>query len=1250
MSDFWNMSDFGKKLGNVTADLLSNSNFINRSVGMANSYEDIMFIVQALGREPISLLGKDYLYIFDHVRRNYNMGTNVMNQYHNDCPKFTFYKEKPTVRFANPYDDPMNLLDRWVPEATFESTSQRNILLSYAESQDDETNNKEIGTKYDIDSANPGVNFGGISSFANALPTCDILKKTNDNFNYGKYKTLIARFHTKSMDSRDKNDITQTAISDHYGMSHGRNLLKINKKEENGYDNPYCRVWTYHHQYNQLSRAIRPFDKETKEQLEKAETKSTGYDTVGFRTKENEKYGFDGGSKRLDTYGVLNYRNGMVNIAPTAKIKDYFEHREDDEKAVSIKKCMFSIENLAWKSENIVHDEYDQFGLSPEQKGPLGGRIMWFPPYDLSFSEDVSVNWNANQFIGRGEKVYTYTDTERRGNLSFTLLIDHPAILDYWTGHQRNGMKNQGMPLAPGNGGGVDKEDNQENTLLRFFAGCEILSAKPQEFRKRVRKQKVTEDVKKDPPEPEVHEPTITEKAIHCVLYYPNNYSGVDDAPTKSNGTVNAIYYLMNGIGAQKYVKPCKCTNPNCDFLKDNKVPYEWYPETNTDRSILSGTTTKCPICGGSAMVNLDDDDFPTQIDKKINGGSNGGYEINSNISIATENIKATSTTVVKTYADAVSSHKRAQYLTDSNGNYYEINPSDGGFNTDLDKYRLAKIVGSQAMSMKGAATKSNLTGATHQWYRRRWYYRVDKAYENSKLSRPDSYVDTKDFGLNCNKGYKSVKENESIAKAFGLNTTDENTTLISFADMFVALEGKKAEQLLSGQFDSSNVKIVKELMENQERFKITEIKFEGHASYQGYAASNNTLSNNRALTFKKWMQNNKFPEIDKATSGTKKESPKNNVDKGNNSDKTVKMWRSASVIIKYNETSIETAATAESSSVESGKTDVNTNAPLNQIDKVSIPNGQDSNKIKKPNSLIDIAKNAWTTAFQSTPKEDRIKLLKILGVTDEKYLNEMSWDFDNSQLQNQTGITGVQKGIVERYDNEGEFFELLEKNDPFLHHLITDKIKYFDPAFHSISPEGFNARLTFLHQCTRQGSTIGSSDQGSTTAYNLAFGRPPICVLRLGDFYYTKIVINNISIQYETPQWDLNPEGIGVMPMFAKVSLNFVFLGGSDLAGPISRLQNAVSFNYYANTSVYDNRAEMVQYDPDGNGHEVKFKPYSYPDMVYNNGMPKKKKASVEIGDLVTTEFAGRTDNLFQGTSGETHKYQVDQNGNVIK
>lgn len=1197
------MASFLDKLGNTTADLLSNSDFINRSVGMANSYEDIMFIVQALGREPISLLGKDYLYIFDHVRRNYNMGTNVMDYNSNECPKFTFYKEKPTVRFANPYDDPKNLLDRWMPELEFQHTSEMNgvagTLYSYAESDDGYTNNKTIGAMNDTErGGNPGVRFGGISSFANSLDTCDLIKKTNDNFNHGKYKTLIARFHTNSMDSRNKEDITQTAFSNQYGQSHGRNLLKVKPDEPNGYNNPYCRVWTYHHQYNQLARAIRPFEYETKEQLEKAET-STGYDTVGFRTKESEKYGFDGGSKRLDKYGVLNYRNGLVNIAPTAKIKDYFEHREDDEKAVSTKKCMFSIENLAWKNENIIHDEYDQFGLSPEQKGPLGGRIMWFPPYDLSFNEDVSVNWNANQFIGRGEKVYTYTDTERRGNLSFTLLIDHPAILDYWTGHERNGMKNNGKTLLPGNDGGVDEINNQENTLLRFFAGCEILTAKPQEFRKRVRTPNVPKDVeqpvKEDPPEPEVHEPTITEKAIHCVLYYPNNYSGVDDVPTKASGKVNAIYYLMNGIGAQK-------------FVNDNK----------------------------------DAEDIPTTIDTQVTmqgTESTGGYEVGRNqfsmggISVAIANLNADYNQIKTTYSDLTTKDKKAQYLTGPSG--VREGQTEGYVAKYGEKsYPLAKIIGSQAMSLGGAATQSNLTGATHQWYRRRWYYRVDKVYENQQLSRPDSYLDTRDFGLNGIKGYRSAKENESIAKAFGLDENDENTTLISFADMFVALEGQKAEELLSGQFSEGNVKLVKELMENQERFKITEIKFEGHASYQGYAKFNDTLSNNRALTFKKWMENNKFPEIDKATTGTKKESPKNNVDKGNNSDKVVKMWRSASVIIKYNETSIETAAMAESSSVESGKTDKNTNAPLNQIDKVSIENNKTSILPAPPSSILNPYKtnDDWLKANQKRFDEQlREFSYKLKGKQDGKdYFNEMSWDFDNSYLQNQTGITGVKKGIVERYDNEGEFFELLEKNSPFLHHLITDKIKYFDPAYHSISPEGFNARLTFLHQCTRQGSTVGSSDQGSTTAYNLAFGRPPICVLRLGDFYYTKIVINSISIQYETPQWDLNPEGIGVMPMFAKVTINFVFLGGSDLAGPISRLQNAVSFNYYANTSVYDNRAEMVQYDADGNGHEVKFKPYSYPDMI-DTGEPRQEK---EKGVVDTEEDLRWMEEFYKGVN----------------
>jgi hypothetical protein len=122
------------------------------------------------------------------------------------------------------------------------------------------------------------------------------------------------------------------------------------------------------------------------------------------------------------------------------------------------------------------------------------------------------------------------------------------------------------------------------------------------------------------------------------------------------------------------------------------------------------------------------------------------------------------------------------------------------------------------------------------------------------------------------------------------------------------------------------------------------------------------------------------------------------------------------------------------------------------------------------------------------------------------------------------------------------------------------------------MTPEGLNGRLNFLKQCTRQGPNISRNDP-----QNMAFGKPPICVLRIGDFYHTKIVIDTVNFTFDPLQWDLNPEGIGVQPMLAKVDLNFKFIGGSSLGGPINDLQNAVSFNFFANTSVYNRRKDVT-------------------------------------------------------------------------
>lgn len=1159
----------GDILRDSAADLLASSDFISRTIGMNNSYEDIMLVVQALGRQPVSLLGKDYLFIFDHVRRNYQQGTTIASTMYGGgdywCPKFTFYKEKPTVRFADPYNDTLNLLDRWIPNFTPNVTKSENINKFYAESNDGAVNNKTINSV----ESNMGTATGQYSTSFQNLASCDLIKKTNDNFRNGKYNTLVARFHTNSMDSRDPENPTQTAISHGYGMSHGRNLLKINPDEPNGYNNPYCRVWTYHHQYHRMVDAIRPFgDAKTAEELESLEL-SGDYDTVGFRTLESKNYGVKGGSVRLDTHGVLNYENGFVNIAPTAKIKDYFEHKPDDKgrKSVSTKRCMFSIENLAWRDKKSKYDQFEAYGLSAEQRGPLGGRIMWFPPYDINFSENVQVKWNSNEFIGRGENIYTYTNTERRGNLSFTLLIDHPSILDYWTGHEKNGMKNQGDTLLPGNTDGVDGKDNQENTLLRFFAGCDVLSAKPQEYWMR---EKTPANVpeppsKTDVPQPDPQNPEEAKpvtKKMYAILYFPNNYSGTDDDANF------AVDYLMYGFGTQKEIR----SGLTIDVQPCTSETGKGYEVNNNGISLVSWDEIK---------------------DELKYGLLNSGYE-------------------------GIAEYIKTDY--DYNGD--DIMP--------------AKQIGDTA------SESDDSTSPTSEWKYKRWFYRVDEKTANQRLvGKPENYLDQKSYKLNST-GYDWVKNN---IKAF--NLTDEDD-LVGFTDLYCAVTG--ADNL---PHNADNTKRINALIDGEKGCKITKVTFKGHNSshgrYEGSGSKakdksvnesrNKSLSSERALTFKKWMMDNGFPFASEAdASQTLSETTEADTHKSDSVDgQYIKAWRSASVIIEYESTETEPAIKQDSAAqtkTEGGevkpvtdengvildKTNVVSSSPKKTVSPGTISTARDW--LYNTDEGRRILKEGYTDYEDFTGpggKTTKVPVHKQVDpwhfsmadaerITGKNYTNPDLVDYEDAL--GAKGIKSIEKSVVKRYDNEGEFFDLLDKKSPFLHHLITDKIKYFDPAYHAISPEGFNARLTFLHQCTRQGATIGNSDNNVQTAYNLAFGRPPICVLRIGDFYYTKIVINSMTINYDDTQWDLNPEGIGVMPMFAKINLDFTFIGGSDLAGPIARLQNAVSFNYYANTGVYDNRAERIEYDPTGTGKEIKYKPYNYP-----NG-PGRHTASVTVGD----------------------------------
>lgn len=1136
------LSRLGNSVASTLSNVISNGDFMTRAIGQGTSYDDLMMVIQLLGRKPVSLLGKNFTYIFDHVRRNYLQGTSEKSSIYGlngssiSCPKFTFYKEVPTVRFADPYTDSDNYLGGWIANMEFGHTQEETTNITYAESMDGIARLEPI----EFENASPqgGHSSHNIVSAFNddALPSCDILRKTYENFQNGRYQTLISRFHTNTEESKSRTDPTQTANTKQFGMSHGRNLLKLNPSTHSGYDNPYCRVWTAHHEYAYHKDTIRPFDEISQEAFENTTSNGNG-NSFRVIAGKSETDNFESGSKRLDKYGVLNPKNGLVTIAPTAKLVDYFNESVDDKSSdghMSPKRCMFSIENLAWRDKRAKKNEFEEYGLSPEQRGPLGGRIMWFPPYNLNFSEDVSVDWNGNQFIGRGEKVYTYSNTERRGNLSFTLLIDHPSLVDYWSRKDASGNE-----LAEANEGGVDNKNNEENTLLRFFAGCDVLYTKKQRYQQKVETKK-EEKVDVLTPDPQ-DVATPTSQKIVCVLYYPNNYSGRDDRSDN-----NAIKYLMNGVGANKYVD------------------------------------------GDNNAVDMP---FDTTQEVKVNSTQVGGYEMRSGTPLdygVDEALANSYETIVKTYTDITSRERKAQLLTNSSAS--PISAHIGG-----SFYPLAKQVydGSPSLAM------AKQSPVPESWYKQRWYYRVDKntvqqvlnGYWTSggtKYTPRENYIDSKSFGLNSVQGFKYPLSKSELKQAFGLD--DEQVMLVSFADMYVALTNDRSKDVLKGCYDEKTVKIIQDVLVNKVGgCKIQSVRCNGHASKQARNASqkvnktrNTSLAKDRAATLMKW-----FKEAAKISEDIPNVSSTIEIEHGSNLGSTIsenninleetKAWRSAALVIEYTQESIENAVASQETSQDKIAVQTQNGGSNNiwELDSATL------NKINNEIKNIPCIQQQW--------RETQDSLDALDGEFDEKFSN------DYANLFN-----GFKEKDVPRYDNEGEFFKLLTKEDPLAMSAISEKVKYFDPAFHSISPEGFNARLTFLHQCTRQGPTVGTSDMNVMTANNLAFGRPPVCVLRLGDFYYTKILINSVSISYEEG-WDLNQEGIGVMPMFAKINIGFTFLGGSDIEGPIARLQNAVSFNYYANTSIYDNRADKVKYDPSGNGKEISYKAFLYSHLTGN-------------------------------------------------
>ena len=842
-----------------------------------------------------------------------------------------------------------------------------------------------------VTASNQDNEWGVYNSNESALGKNNLLAKTNQMFKDKKINTMIGRFHIKVGDSCT----TDTAVDNEYGNAHGRALLKADPKgkQTNGVDNPYCRSWTYHHQYNSMDRLIRPFENQTIADVQKKNSR--------YRSRFNK---LPNGGKYLAENTVLGGA-GRVNIAPSTSGN------------VDIKKCMFSLENLAWKDVSKVTRN-----ISKEQIGPNGGRIMWFPPYDIDFQENVNVNWQSNSFIGRGEDVYTYTNTTRTGQLSFTLLIDHPAVI--------NSLQSAGV--------------NDDEDVLRFFAGCDTID--PNETGN-------AEVV----PGSKTSDPTLTAKEgpfVRVYCFFPNNYTG--------HGKYPGVKKKWYDFGDEDF---------GCSDGAD------WY------KYILSGKNAVIST-KASAILNPDN-----------------GYEMSIRKGQELWNGVSTETLDINTSQIACNSYS---------GKYGKYNKCPVDY--DGSDYKQLKL-----KDAKEAREKRTYRYRVDFDFRERG---IDVDKRNKRDHYWDNYRDTYSFGFNLNPNC-ILKMNQEKDKM------NNNKDLFSFYQLMSVFGVKKP-----GVSDDSGSTVNKELEEGIQNLSDiinnhTVYKVVAHGSATKQGTKNDLRAARRARTLGKTVMH--FLK---------------QIDKYKNED------------IKYvkGETSI---------------VDVNNTRLVNADD-------------------AKFGRNAYVDIYYDDPKVISVETSansnnQINGAVE--YNNAKTKEKKQDKKARRNNITYTTKDTSNlRYESEADYFKKIKNTDPVIFKKIVDKVQYFDPAFHSMSPEGFNARLTFLQQCTRQGHTVSATESNglAMTAGNLAFGRMPVCVLRLGDFINTRIIIDSLNITYNNGgmQWDLNPEGAGVQPMYAKVNMSIKILGGQSLVAPISRLQNAVSFNYYANAGVYDNRADRAHYE----------------------------------------------------------------------
>ena len=775
----------------------------------------------------------------------------------------------------------------------------------------------------------------------------------------------------------------------------------------------------------------------------------------------------------LDRYGNLNIHPSALNVNEgygrlgdglgDAVVEAFGEKRA--------RKYMFSIENLAWKDSSQFNE------LPPCEKGPNGGRIMWFPPYELRFQDDVTTNWTTHQFLGRPEPIYTYNNTERTGTLNWSIVVDHPTIMNLLVDKE----------MAALTDGEVDE------LLAAFWAGCleydifelariwgVFTDSDIEYFKKvigdldiRLPNTKIREKVQSSGSSQERTVKIETQKK---------------EAPTRPK--VNLFFENDVPLGASRYTK--KPTDFNVKSYEDY---YGVYSNLAKGQNLNQNVEYVANQIGGEALTYAEYIHYENTL---------GDIHTDSKLNI----------------------FFNKESVSDAYGYELNFNKLSGAFIplSETEDYDITISMSAFASPSAPGQSQAQIQKYNDKLASRRFVSVV-------KFLLLKTLTDNKDNNISLFDVNDSLITESTVDQIFG--TTKESFETVK--NIVVYRKNSKKPDVKQ--------KII---------FNITTAK--GLTVNDVFSTSSE---------FPKL-----FGGIKTVTVGTE-------------------------TVQYYDGTVYRDPATNKNVNYYILKTldDFDKVKDNFKVDGVLIPNNRIGvlvcGKTQKDGSfkLSNPARFADVVAGNLSPLASYCRRVEISTTFQERNIEivrkEPPAETPPQYIEEKSTTTNVTKReIAQRVLNklltECDYFEYLSKETPIVYESLKQKLKYFSPAFHAMTPEGLNARLTFLQQCMRPGDTItkttGTGVPGCD-ARNTAFGRPPISVLRIGDFYHTKIVINSMHITYDPLLFDLNPEGIGVQPMLAKVSLSFKYIGGQGLRKYVDQLQNALTFNYYGNTDVYDER-----------------------------------------------------------------------------